>query len=92
MTDKRETAPVRAAAFGLLAVVMSWACLATHRAGSIDLSLRANKVPAVFRLSRAVDGWQFDLVVAIYGVVALASIFAVGLAISDLVIPEKAEP
>lgn len=91
MAGKRETAPVRAVAFGLLALVMGWACLATHRSGSIDLSLRANKVPAVFQLSRAVDGWQFDLVVAIFGTLALASVFAAGLAIFSMVTPEEVE-
>jgi hypothetical protein len=91
MSTNRETAPIRIVAFGLLTLVFSWAFLTLHRSGEIDWSLRVNKVPSVFRLSRAVDGWQFDLLVAICGLLALASIFLVGLAISDLIAPGKAE-
>jgi len=91
MSGRRESAPMRVAGFGLLTLVFGWACLALHQSGSIDFHLRANRVPAVFQLTRAVDGWQFDLLVAVFGLLALASVFAVGLAISDLITPEKAE-
>ena len=91
MSARRETAPIRIAGFGLLTLVFGWACLMLHQSGSIDWNVRANRVPAVFQLSRAADGWQFDLAVAICGLLALASVFAVGLAISDLAAPEKSE-
>lgn len=91
MSAARETAPMRALGFGLSTLVFSWACLSLFQAGSIDLSFTANKVPAVFQLSRAVDGWQFDLVVAMCGLLALASVFVLGLAVSDLLAREQAE-
>ena len=82
---------MRAVGFGLLTIVFSWACLTLHQSGSIDLSMRVNKVPAVFQLSRAVDGWQFELVVAICGLLVLGCVLAVGLAVWDLIAPEKFE-
>jgi hypothetical protein len=91
MIDKRETAPIRAVAFGLLAIVLSWVCVAIYRSGSIDLTLRVNRVPTVFQLNRGGSGWQFELVVAVCVGLALACAVAFALAIIDLFKSEEGE-
>jgi hypothetical protein len=90
MIDKRETVPVRAVAFGLPAIVLSCVCVAIYRSGSIDLTLRFNRVPTVFQLNRGGSGWEFELAFAICVGLALACAVAVALAIIDIVKPEKA--
>ena len=90
MSRSRETAPLRVVGAGVLSLIFGWASFAFHQSGSIDWSLRVNRVPALFQLSRTADGWQFDLVVAMCGLVALAGVVALCVAVWDLIAPEKA--
>ena len=89
MTEGRESAPVRAVGFGLLAFVFGWLCLAVHQSGAINLAFRSNRTPVSFQLSRALDGWQFEFVVALLGALALSSVLAASLAVLTLLKPER---
>ena len=88
MTDKRETAPVRAVAFGLLAFVSGYLCWTCNEASRINMTVGRGVTRATVAINRLDDGLQFDLAVLTLGLVALAFLAGCASAIWDFFAPQ----